>query len=253
VVVVFEAQYLNSSTNRAVDELVKHNDNKNVILASVDSERAFATSESFKDVFSEAANSKFYLQHLSDFLRLLLVWKLGGMYMDLDIIHFRSLKPFFDQKINFVTPVAPYAMNNNFFGFSRGHPVLLELMEALRKRYNASEYVGGPRSIDTVLSKMANKSITEVIAEGKVGDVVVPPYWLVSPVHSSHFNMLFTYSANVTEFLALAENSFAVHFWNHQSHGYRLNPKFIFVQLAQQFCPKSFWKINFIGKYNKYG
>jgi len=226
------------TTDRTLDELVKQN--KNVHLATLDSKRAFATSELFGDIFSEVAKSRYHMEHFSDFLRLLLVWKFGGMFMDLDVIHFKSLKPFFDQNVNFVTPVAPYAMNINFFGFSRGHPVMLKFMEALRKRYNASEYVSAPRTIDTVLSKMANKSIKRIIKKGKIGDLTIPRYTLISPVHSSDSRLLFNGRPTMKDFIALTKKSYAVHFWNHQTHTLNIRPKSIFFKMAEKFCPKSF-------------
>ena len=70
--------------------------------------------------------------HLSDALRVLLVWKFGGLYLDLDYIIVNDMSHY----QNFLADNGK-GVTNNAFSFSPGHPFLNKLMNKLPRAYSA--------------------------------------------------------------------------------------------------------------------
>ena len=74
--------------------------------------------------------------HLSDALRVLLIWKFGGFYLDLDYVVMNELT----QYKNFVVSNmnGKYGVTNNAFSFKPGHPFLFNVMNKMKDSYNAN-------------------------------------------------------------------------------------------------------------------
>ena len=72
--------------------------------------------------------------HLSDLLRLGLLWKLGGMYTDSDTVCLRSV-----EGLNNVLGLgAPNHVNHAIMHFHRHHPFIKRCMERLINIYKVS-------------------------------------------------------------------------------------------------------------------
>ena len=73
--------------------------------------------------------------HLSDALRVLLIWKFGGFYLDLDYVVMNKMT----QYENFVVSNdnGKYGVTNNAFSFIHGHQFLFNVMNKLKESYNA--------------------------------------------------------------------------------------------------------------------
>ena len=93
---------------------------------------SFYNTESF---FYDASYKKSQnsLVHLSDALRVLIVWKFGGFYLDLDYVIFNKLT----QYENFVVSNnnGKYGVTNNAFSFTPGHPFLYNIMNKMKESY----------------------------------------------------------------------------------------------------------------------
>ena len=75
--------------------------------------------------------------HLSDALRVLLIWKFGGLYLDLDYVVMNELT----QYENFVVSNGEYGkhgVTNNAFSFKPGHQFLFNVMNKMKDSYNAN-------------------------------------------------------------------------------------------------------------------
>ena len=74
--------------------------------------------------------------HLSDALRVLLIWKFGGFYLDLDYVVMNELT----QYKNFVVSNmnGKYGVTNNAFSFKPGHQFLFNVMNKMKDSYNAN-------------------------------------------------------------------------------------------------------------------
>ena len=74
--------------------------------------------------------------HLSDALRVLLVWKFGGLYLDLDYVVINKMT----QYENFVVSNnnGKYGVTNNAFSFTHGHQFLFNVLNKMKESYNAN-------------------------------------------------------------------------------------------------------------------
>ena len=69
--------------------------------------------------------------HLSDALRVLLVWKFGGIYLDLDYVILNDMTHYH----NFLADNGA-GVTNNAFSFTPGHQFLFKVMEKIQKSYD---------------------------------------------------------------------------------------------------------------------
>ena len=83
------------------------------------------------------------LSLLSDTLRLVLVWKYGGYYSDLDVVVLKSLAA-----VNNVVGVSSprgqpkqKVVPNSEFQFSKGHPLLWRLMQLVAERFQGGSRI----------------------------------------------------------------------------------------------------------------
>jgi mannosyltransferase OCH1-like enzyme len=90
----------------------------------------------------------------SDILRLELLWRQGGVYVDTDFECLRPLDPLIEG-LDFVTaPLKPNGwVNNAFIGSAPAHPILDRALNELRPReFHGYDKKGtGPRFLDTLL------------------------------------------------------------------------------------------------------
>ena len=129
---------LHSSAQLNKDILNKY-ENIKTIHFTVDQE---FQNTSFADWWSKnqelVLKSKFGMVHVSDALRLALVFKYGGIYMDLDTITIKDLEPL----INY--PGSGYEDPNKLCGtvlnFPKGHQLMAEIIEKFIKNYNINCY-----------------------------------------------------------------------------------------------------------------
>ena len=71
--------------------------------------------------------------HLSDALRVLLVWRLGGLYLDTDYVVLNDMSHY--QNVTVKTGAGSLAVTNNAFAFTAGHPFLEVVMLHMAESY----------------------------------------------------------------------------------------------------------------------
>jgi len=116
LIVVFAkpAAKLDLRENKALAQVLPHA--PNVFLATVDYLEAFKGSV-FEGIEERFNRSVAPLQHVSDALRLFLIWRVGGVYMDLDMVFHKSLGHLLHK--NFIYAASTIQINNCFFGFKK--------------------------------------------------------------------------------------------------------------------------------------
>jgi inositol phosphorylceramide mannosyltransferase catalytic subunit len=90
----------------------------------------------------------------SDILRLELLWRDGGVYVDTDFECHRPLDPLIEGLDFFTAPLKPNGwVNNAFIGSIPGHPIVDRALRELRPResYGYDKHGTGPRFLDTLL------------------------------------------------------------------------------------------------------
>ena len=82
---------INSRMQSLPDYLVGHY--KNIVLARADFAKLVNNTQLAK-IFQKSSHTKYFLNNISDIIRVVLLWQFGGTYLDSDVI---SLKPVPDQ------------------------------------------------------------------------------------------------------------------------------------------------------------
>ena len=90
----------------------------------------------------------------ADILRLELLWRFGGVYVDTDFECLRSLEPLIDGADLFIGLAKPGRVNNALLGSVAGHPILDHALDELRPRefYGYDKEAAGPKFLDRILA-----------------------------------------------------------------------------------------------------
>jgi mannosyltransferase OCH1-like enzyme len=116
----------------------------------------------------------------SDILRLEVLWRLGGVYVDTDFECLRPLDPLIDGLEFFTAPLKPNGwVNNALIGSVPGHPILDRALNELRPRefHGYDKHGTGPRFLDTLLKDFPEVTLLPAelfyqTSPGQVADAV---------------------------------------------------------------------------------
>ncbi|XP_059473923.1 lactosylceramide 4-alpha-galactosyltransferase-like isoform X2 [Neocloeon triangulifer] len=195
--------------------------------------------------------SPFRANHLSDFLRLSLVLKFGGFYMDLDVLVYRDLTDLLKLD-NFLLTRTNETIGSYFFGFQRGNPMIKKLIDQVISDYVPQYYAVVPNSMGGAFIGKYNTSVGAVLAKkGKLDDVLILNSTLFSPL-GDWVTYPDLFNENKTH---LAEDfpkiSYGVHIWSYQSgrKTVYLNSTSPIAKLAKDHCPRSFETSRIFGSF----
>lgn len=187
---------------------------------------------------SKIKNSPHAIVHYSDLLRLFLLWKFGGFYLDTDFI---VLKSFDELKPNFAVADAGYWINNAAmaFGTGVGRYFTRAALNKFLDTYNPELYaVNGPDLLTMLARKLCGTILTAQMAPYNCFGLYVLPNHTFYPIRYESLDPFFN-PTFVQRSLKMVENSFAVHTWNACTGNVTIKvgtPAFLEV-LAQQHCP----------------
>ncbi|GFZ03082.1 alpha 1,4-glycosyltransferase family protein [Actinidia rufa] len=158
-------------------------------------------------------------QNLSNLLRLALLYKFGGVYIDTDVILLKSLSKLRNvigaQTIDLETGNWS-RLNNAVMVFDKGHPLLYKFIEEFALTFDGNKWGhNGPYLVSRVVSRVKGRP-------GFDFDVLSPMAFY--PVDWSRISGLFWGPRNETHLKWLSgklnhirSQSYAVHLWNRQS------------------------------------
>lgn len=148
--------------------------------------------------------------HLSDFLRYVVLWKRGGVYLDTDVIVMRSLKGI-RNSVFYQSRVQDDAVANGILFFDKQHPVLGALIGKCARVYSPEKWTScgpalvSPLALDAYFSHRLN-----FIDESAFFAI---PY--------EKWETLFN-PKSAPEVLRAINSSYGVHFWNKLSKNTRV-------------------------------
>jgi lactosylceramide 4-alpha-galactosyltransferase len=186
-------------------------------------------------------DSKFIVSHSSDVLRLLMLWKYGGTYLDLDVIVRKRLD---SVKTNFVCDDVGNIVNGavmNFVNTKAGRVLVEEFMTDLAINFNGTGWgCNGPYMITRVLKRLCktNETLEMVAMQDCEGFHVLPRHFCY-PIMGFTWADLFNENFGESVMRQVNE-SIVVHFWNNLSKSTQLsvNSSAGYARLARLFCPK---------------
>ncbi|XP_065349637.1 lactosylceramide 4-alpha-galactosyltransferase-like [Cloeon dipterum] len=244
VVFPYPVKEIDMERSPALVDLVAGKNNVHLVTVSSDEVvRGTPLEEVFETKLRLSPTPK---EHLSDLLRLGLLWKLGGVYMDLDLITFKSVEPLARLR-NFVTADGVDQVNTAMCGFQAKHPFLKKIMQDVRDTYDPNVYSTVPFAFNAAIRAYFHMSVDEAIKRRKLSDMYILDQSVISPVTYVNFTTLLDHRmANLTD--KIVENSYGAHLWGSLTTKYRLRigSKSPYATIARRFCPNA---LNYATKY----
>lgn len=177
-------------------------------------------------------------QNLSNLLRLGLLYKFGGVYIDTDVIVLRSFKKLRNaigaQTIDAETK-SWTRLNNAVMIFDKGHPLLYKFIEEFALTFDGNKWGhNGPYLVSRVVSR--------VTGTPGFNFTILPPMAFY-PVDWSRIHSFFQgprYQSDsrwlVAKLRHIRDQSYAVHLWNKQSRGFKVEEGSIIRQIMSDCC-----------------
>lgn len=187
------------------------------------------------------SDSDFLLPHKSDVMRLLVLWKLGGTYLDMDVIVKKSFR---STPANFACSESENFMNGAVLNFSSEERKNLSevFIKDLIKNFDGSKYSqNGPLLITRVVKNLCDvQNLNEINATRDCRGFHVLKTDQCYPIPYEDWSN-FMIETNSEDVMKKVENSVVVHFWNKFSKTVKikLSSKAPYIQLARKFCPKT--------------
>lgn len=188
--------------------------------------------------------SRYSYQHVSDAVRVALLYRYGGIYLDLDVVVLRSLKCL-RNTAGHVNILGQLSVENDVLVFDRGHKLLNFFMRWMKQTYKADERsVIGPQGLahafrlfcsippDRKLSEVAEESF---VCHGNTPFTLMPPA-AFHPIGFFDQNHFFTCDYLPKDLDVLRFNSYTVHVYG-AGHGAHVPKSSLYAFLARRFCP----------------
>lgn len=179
-------------------------------------------------------------QNLSNLLRLVLLYKYGGIYLDTDVIILKSLTNLHNvigaQTLDAVTRKWS-RLNNAVLIFDKNHPLLKRFIDEFSRTFNGNKWGhNGPYLVSRVIARI------NISPTSDLGFSVLPPSAFY-PVDWTRIKGFYRAPTNETEakwlrkrLAHLRKNTFAVHLWNRESKKLRIEEGSIIHQLMSHSC-----------------
>lgn len=193
-------------------------------------------------LFAEGAlnKSSYIVEHTADVLRILILYKYGGTYIDTDVVVRRTFNQMLPNYLGSEGSgyVANGVINLEATGF--GHQFAEACLNDLAQHFNGQQWAAnGPFMVTRNLQKFCNTTdITKMTREQCAGQLTVyPPDWFYRIRYPRH--AWFFYPEHTDEVMNSTKDDVLVHMWNKATCGIKLtiNSTAAYILMAKQFCP----------------
>lgn len=188
--------------------------------------------------------SPFRINHLSDALRLLVLWKYGGIYADMDVLTLRS----FDKHQDVLARELFPDVGNSVMVFRKQNPFLYRCLEEFSNTYKPRKWAhNGPRLLERVLTLFCPPNTLNKQPLLKCSGVTVLPANAFYPVTYTQWPKPFLQN-HTSEVLRATSESFALHLWNSYSRGKRVERGSAYYIMRKTLCPSTHILIEQLGQ-----
>ncbi|KAK9883260.1 hypothetical protein WA026_001446 [Henosepilachna vigintioctopunctata] len=189
-------------------------------------------------------NSPYALEHASDILRFLTLWKYGGIYLDLDVI---VLKSFETLPPNFTGCETFFNLGAGILGFGPsdedgGHIMAAEILEDLKDNFNGSSWgFSGPGVVTRLALKHCKTNETKILCGRICDDYNIYKIEKFYPLAWSSWEKYFN-EKDTKLTLKQTKDSHIIHMFNKLSYSRKipLNSISAYTTFAKKYCPKVF-------------
>lgn len=189
----------------------------------------------------EWLQSRYSISHLSDALRYLLLWKFGGIYLDLDVIVLRSLKDL----SNCAGMEDEQFVGAGVMAFEMNHPFIGLCLEEFALTYKGDHWgYNGPELFTRVFKNMCKCGLDMMNRYRCHGVKVLPPEAFYA-IPWNRWEEFFK-SDDPSEVVSRWENSYVIHVWNKFSASKRiiLGTDQPYELAAKLHCPSTYSKLS---------
>lgn len=194
--------------------------------------------------------SKYEIAHLSDYIRILTLYKGGGLYLDIDILTIKALKGEIFRNFLVYGNAGMEEISNGAMHMERDHWLSSEIIGLIFKEYDPDAYVyHGPDAISEIMNRVCGL-LAGMPKSNQCGDVQILSDQFFYPIPSIFSHILFEDNQNGTENETLSKiknTSFGVHLWHSLSRLHkplRLHSNQILAVLARENCPLTVGRAN---------
>ncbi|KAF9590596.1 hypothetical protein IFM89_035914 [Coptis chinensis] len=177
-------------------------------------------------------------QNLSNLLRLAVLYKYGGIYLDTDVIvlkSFKSLRNVIGAQTMDVQTGNWSRLNNAVMIFDKNHPLLFKFIEDFAISFNGNKWGhNGPYLVSRVVSRVTDRpgfnfTVLPPLAFYPVGWNRIQSLFH-GPIDAVHLRWL------TAKLKHIRENSFGVHLWNKQSRRLKVEKGSILNRIMWDCC-----------------
>lgn len=183
--------------------------------------------------------SSYSLTHRSDAVRVAMLWKYGGLYLDLDCLVFRPLYCLHNTAglVDFL----PNWVENGVITFQAGHPFLEFLMKYMVFSFKPDEYISlGPATLTDAIKYFCDRS--ELPADEKFtcrnSSITLQPPQSFYAISNRRQNAFYHAEADLAD-LEEFRFSYLSHIYD-AGKGRTVPSGSLYALLAQQFCPVTY-------------
>ncbi|KAJ1562258.1 Alpha-1,4-N-acetylglucosaminyltransferase [Cladochytrium tenue] len=182
-------------------------------------------------------NSSWVTQNLGNAFRMGLVYTLGGVYMDLDIVSMNSIPQ--ARVGRMLTMQDPKSFNNAYLGFPPGDEFVWALMEEFVRGFNGY-YWGhnGPKMVTRTFNALCKRPNGEAPAATCTSLTVAAPH-VLHPASYEERKVLFEDWRAACDFMgSIVERSIGMHWWHKRlEDGVTLARESVLGRVMQRTCP----------------
>ncbi|KAH8409418.1 hypothetical protein KR222_003392, partial [Zaprionus bogoriensis] len=188
--------------------------------------------------------SSFLTEHTSDLLRLLSLYRWGGIYLDTDVVVLRSLEYV---PLNYVGAHDGVTLGNAVISLEargQGHDIAELFLREFQRNFNGKLYLSnGPELMTRVVGGICGAiAVREMLDDPKrCRGLQVFNSTAFFPVHWRNWTQFFEPKL-LDQTMARTKDSYMIHLWNKVSYrrSFKVGTNYAYGKYAQQHCPKTF-------------
>ncbi|GAB2290768.1 hypothetical protein Dimus_025039 [Dionaea muscipula] len=181
-------------------------------------------------------------QNLSNLLRLVYLYKYGGVYLDTDVIvlkGFHGLRNTIGAQSIEKNSRQWTRLNNAVLVFDKGHPLVLEFIEEFARTFDGSKWGhNGPYLVSRVVERADQRG-----KKATYGHITVLPPVAFYPVDWIRIGSFFKHPGNLADkrwveakVTRLKQETYVLHLWNKQSKSLVTEEGSVIGKLVSEFC-----------------
>ncbi|KAK8395430.1 hypothetical protein O3P69_006227 [Scylla paramamosain] len=219
-------------------KLLQKYSNLNIVGADVEKMVEDTPLKQLFDSKKWTQNNTWPVELLSDMMRVLVLWRWGGIYSDTDVV---SIRPF-DLPLNSLGYETDFQIGSAVYSFEAQQSVMWRLMKDMVNGFMPELWGSiGPKAITRVVKAMCGvEDLQTLLPKTPVicGGVTLHPRQTFYPVDYTQSKKFFTKNRGI-RFEKTFRHSHAIHFWNKMSKELMVTKgdNSLYEVAAKKYCP----------------